>query len=78
MPVQSTILIPTRCPLCGKRKALVVDRLRYQQWRAGLLLVQQAFPDLSADDREALITGIDGECWSLMGEDDDANPEDSG
>ena len=31
---------------------------RYQQWNEGLLLIQEALPELSRSDREALITGL--------------------
>jgi len=56
------VKVPTKCPLCLKSDELEVDLEGYVNWENGML-IQEALPDLTADQREALITGIDTECW---------------
>lgn len=52
-----------------------VDPAAYLAWKDGLdtRFVQDAFPELSADDREFLLTGVTPEEWAAMlpVEDDD-------
>lgn len=57
--------VVTECPLCTKRRNLVIkagDLLSYQY---GISL-QKSFGTLSANDREALKTGICSTCWDSM------------
>ena len=53
------------CCMCGKRSALSLDRNKYLKRQQGTL-VQDAFPEMSADDRELLITGTHPGCWDKM------------
>ena len=57
-----TITITTHCDLCGKNHDVTVDYDQYRKWNGGML-IQNAMPDLSADDREMLQTGICPQCW---------------
>lgn len=53
----------TTCPLCGK--SAEVRNLRknaYEWWRRGAM-VQDAFPELTADEREILVSGTHGRCF---------------
>jgi len=50
------------CPFCGDTTKVVVDADGYREWENGEL-VQVALPNLSADDREVLISGICPPCW---------------
>jgi len=57
------------CPGCQKSYtiAMPVEGLRrYQQGE----LIQNAFPELSAEYREMFMTGICGACWKKMGEEE--------
>lgn len=58
--------IVKRCPIqaegCAIQQTLDVDANAYRRWQEGQY-VQDAFPELSADQREMLITGICGSCW---------------
>lgn len=36
---------------------------RYRQWLDGSLLIQEAFPELSADEREVLLSGLPSEAF---------------
>ena len=57
------ITIITTCPFCGEEHAVVVDECDYIVWDIGTVTAQVAFPYLSADEREMLISGICPTCW---------------
>ena len=44
---------------------------RYQQWREGRLLIQDALPELSLSEREMLMTGLGDEDFHRITKDDD-------
>ena len=50
------------CPCCGKESTITVDFRAWQQWKFGGLLIQSAFPNLSAEERELIKTGFCLEC----------------
>lgn len=66
------VTVITRCPFCGHANEVAVNEMDYLDWQDGML-VQKAFPYLSADKREMLISGICPTCWekTFGGEDDD-------
>lgn len=76
------VTIVTRCPFCGKAQFIAVNEADYWDWQDGEL-AQNAFPYLSADQREAIISGICPDCWeSMFGgyndeEDEEEEPQDS-
>lgn len=53
------------CPKCHKIHTVVVDKEQYNRWIAGEN-IQRAFPNLSADQREILISGICPKCWEQI------------
>ena len=53
------------CICCHETGLITVDYAQYIKWQEGML-VQQAFPDLSASEREMLITGTHPKCWDKM------------
>jgi len=57
------VRIETRCPFCGQTHEVEVYEADYMAWEFGAT-AQEAFPYLSADDRELLISGICSECWA--------------
>ena len=57
------ISIETRCPMCGQFHYVEVKECDFYAWQAGEL-AQSAFPYLSADEREMLISGICPNCWN--------------
>lgn len=59
MPIE----IECTCPFCGETHIVVVDTIDYIAWENGNVLAQNAFPYLSADEREMLISGICSQCW---------------
>jgi len=72
-PTSGRVQINGRCPrrsteVCQKsdgRWALVVEEDAFKRWQAGAF-VQDAFPNMPADDREKLVTGTCGPCWDDM------------
>lgn len=56
------LMIIRKCPFCGKETRLLVNADQYDKWKAGTL-IQNAFPDMNADDREIIMTGICANCF---------------
>ena len=56
------VTVITRCPFCGRGNEVEVNEMDYLDWSDGGL-AQVAFPYLSADEREMLISGICPDCW---------------
>lgn len=53
------------CPVCGTTVTLVVNAADYKAWQGGVF-AQAAFPYLSPELRETLISGICPPCWDEM------------
>lgn len=71
-----TYTATARCtckPGCPNVTTATIPGAGLFQWRQGAT-AQQAFPHLTASEREALfITGMSGECWdALFADDEDA------
>ena len=67
-----TIIIETRCPFCGKTQEIEVDYFDFWMWSEQGMCAQDAFPYLTVNEREALISGICPKCWDdMFGEDDE-------
>lgn len=54
-----------RCPGCKKDASVVVDDAGVKAFRNGAL-VQDAFPGLTADQREQIISGYHGPCFDVL------------
>jgi hypothetical protein len=57
-----TVGISTSCPFCGVKNLVRVPQEQYDNWNSGML-IQNAMPNMSADDRELLMTGICNDCF---------------
>ncbi len=59
--------IVRRCPFTGKVKKmdLPITEGQISRWESGVL-IQDAFPNLDADQREFIKTGITPEVWDAM------------
>lgn len=66
----SSVLITKTCPFCERNYQRAFNFDGYCAWKNGAL-VQDAFPNETADAREFLITGICPECFDSMGGDED-------
>lgn len=69
------VCVVTRCPLCGKANFVDVNEADYDDWSDGEK-VTVAFPYLSANEREMLISGICPKCWENMLPPEPEEPED--
>lgn len=58
------------CPFCGRVQDVLVYDEDYSNWTQGML-AQEAFPYLTAAERELLISGICDDCWGDLFEEDD-------
>jgi len=54
-----------------RTRKLDIDPEAYAKWESGELLIQKAFPHLSPDDREFILTGCTAEEWDEMTRVDD-------
>lgn len=54
-----------RCIVCGETSEMEVAQHGMAKWNAGAY-IQEAFPELSADDREMLLTGTHPACWDSL------------
>lgn len=62
-----------RCVVCNKQAVIEgVDALGYIRWSELGENIQDALPELDADQRELLITGTHAHCWEVMWGGDDA------
>ena len=59
------VTIQTICPHCGKVTYLDVPFLNYLAYMEGEP-IHECFPELSADEREMLISGVCPTCWDEM------------
>lgn len=69
--MSSTIVVRTQtCSVCGEYEMWSLDRAAVTRWREGEN-IQKVFPDMSAGDREVLISGTHPACWDqLFGEEE--------
>jgi predicted RNA-binding Zn-ribbon protein involved in translation (DUF1610 family) len=59
------ITVQMRCPFCGEEHAVEVNLHEYERWESGEL-IQNAMPNLSATEREQLISGLCPQCQAKM------------
>lgn len=72
MAEAQVVNVQRACIECGKVKVFKLDAFRYDMWKLGHISIQRAFPELSADDRELLLSGFCGECYDkIFAEDED-------
>lgn len=65
------ITIANQCPWCGKEYTFDVPATGYMAWRNGAL-IQNAFPTLTAEEREYMLTGYCKACQDkLFGDEED-------
>jgi hypothetical protein len=60
------MILEKECRMCGNSWQLEVDGYDYDAWRYQGVLVQDAFPYLTVDERELIISSTCGQCWDNM------------
>jgi hypothetical protein len=60
-----TAVVAAPCRLCQQVTDLTVNVEGFVDWQAGKL-IQDALPELDADQRELLISGTCPTCWDEM------------
>tara|TARA_Y100001951_G_C11266839_1_gene256145 strand:- start:849 stop:1061 length:213 start_codon:yes stop_codon:yes gene_type:complete len=69
LAMTSVVAVP--CRLCKEVTDLTVNIEGFVAWQGGKL-IQDALPELSADQRELLISGTCDKCWNeLFGSDEE-------
>lgn len=64
-----TVELKRTCCFCDGSTAIVLDKDKFDRWLYGEW-VQNVWPELSADDREMLVTGTHAECWDKLFEEE--------
>ena len=59
------VLVRKYCHHCETYSEIELDEKRYLEWQNGEL-IQRVFPEMSADEREILISGTHPKCWNEM------------
>ena len=62
--------IVKHCPGCGKQSALEVPEAGYLSWMAGKVYASIAFPDLSREQIDQLLTGWHPACVEALEQQD--------
>jgi len=66
MTMNDFIAVKTKpCCVCDKYEVWSLDREAVTRWQEGET-IQDAFPDMSAGDREILISGTHAACWDKL------------
>tara|TARA_R100000908_G_C3725229_1_gene126532 strand:+ start:553 stop:765 length:213 start_codon:yes stop_codon:yes gene_type:complete len=60
-----TAVVAVPCRLCQETTDLEVNFQGFVNWKAGEF-IQDALPELSADERELLISGTCGTCFDAL------------
>lgn len=58
-------VVDVKCGVCEEVKSVRVDLAAYTEWRNGAL-IQNVMPQLSASQRELLISGTCGPCFDKL------------
>lgn len=62
----SVIIMCPTCMVCSSRGEVAVTMEEYNRLMTGALISDHTFPDMTADVREMLISGIHPECFDEM------------
>jgi hypothetical protein len=63
--VGELVTVTQKCQWCFKDSTVTVDRTAFDRWQAGEL-AQNVFTELSAGEREQLVSGTHEACWEAM------------
>jgi hypothetical protein len=69
MSTLTTVTSPP-CSLCQKTSEFALDAEKVKQWREGAF-IQDVFPELTASQREQIISGTHPKCWEILFSEDE-------
>lgn len=76
--MRKKITIDIKCTHCKKDYTVKADAKNYILWKNGTAFIQDLLPELTAGERELLISNTCDACWlEIFGPDDSDNEEDS-
>lgn len=55
-----------RCRECGNTSIVEVDENKLTSWLRREMLIHEAFPEMTAEEREVIMTGTHPSCWNKM------------
>ena len=59
-------VITVLCKMCHKEYAIIVDHDNFNEWIKGHGYIQELLKDLTAGERELLISQTCDDCWKLI------------
>ena len=59
------VRLTINCVMCSNNKYVVANTADVRSWEEGMV-IQNAMPELSASDRELLISGTCNDCWNNL------------
>lgn len=66
LTIGDVVMVETMpCVACGTQHELSLEKSKFDRWQAGEHL-QVAFPELTIDERELLISGTCSDCFDNM------------
>ena len=63
---QETLKVEITCIRCKRAHTIVVPKKGYMKWLDSNARIQDVMPELSADDRELLVSNICGPCFDQL------------
>ena len=73
--MSDTIVVKTKpCCVCDQYEVWSLDRQAVESWQSGEY-IQKAFPNMSAEDREILISGTHPACWNKLFPEEEGDDE---
>ena len=76
-PPREKVTATIFCAVCKKSYQVKYFQKDYIDWKYNNAFIQQAFPYLTADERELLLTATCGPCFDEMFKEDDEDDTDT-
>jgi hypothetical protein len=61
----TTTVTSPPCQVCEKTSDFTLDAEKVRQWREGAF-IQDVFPELTANQREQIVSGTHPKCWEIL------------
>ena len=64
--VMDTVTYVKKCSVTGKDYSVTVERQKVYEWHDKKQLIQNVFPELTAEEREFMVSGATPEEWNKL------------